>query len=273
MNSDFPVTNHETNYLKYQRQARRTWRAVADGTGRMDTRNPRRCGRKPPRSPMSRHLNMSNSTSEQMIRGKYQGKFLKDSIIKSMTDALVMAKEKGIQTVGVNAEDASRTEMPYLIEYSLAAKEHGADPHPLLRTHWDTMIPSPYMTGCLHSRKRSACRWNCIAITISVWWSPPPSQERRQRLMAVWTPISTTTINGMGERAGNADLISVIPGDQVRPAGSPGNMNSTRAPTCRRLGRSRGTLPTRSVFPFLLTSRASERTLLPMSQASTPTAR
>ncbi len=43
-----------------------------------------------------RHLNMSNSTSEQMKRGKYQGKFLKDSIIKSMTDALDLAKKKGI---------------------------------------------------------------------------------------------------------------------------------------------------------------------------------
>ena len=44
-----------------------------------------------------------------------------------MTDAVDAARAHGAETVGVNAEDASRTDIDYLIRFGLAAKAHGAD--------------------------------------------------------------------------------------------------------------------------------------------------
>ena len=60
--------------------------------------------------PKLRHINISISTSEQMIRGKFGGKKDRSDIITMMLDALKAAKDMGVETVGVNAEDASRTE-------------------------------------------------------------------------------------------------------------------------------------------------------------------
>jgi len=74
-----------------------------------------------------RHLNLSISTSEQMTRGKFQGRKTREDVLCAMTDAVDRARALGAVTVGVNAEDASRTDMPYLTRFAQAAKEHGAD--------------------------------------------------------------------------------------------------------------------------------------------------
>ena len=60
--------------------------------------------------------NLSVSTSEEMIQGKFKGKFSKEQVIRVMSEAVDLAKEKGIRTIGVNAEDASRTDIDYLIK-------------------------------------------------------------------------------------------------------------------------------------------------------------
>ncbi|MBY9006506.1 MAG: hypothetical protein KGD63_07085 [Candidatus Lokiarchaeota archaeon] len=73
------------------------------------------------------HLNLSISTSQQMIQGKFQGNYNEDDNIKMMIDAVNRARDVGIKTIGVNAEDASRTKMGYLIKFSQAAKNAGAD--------------------------------------------------------------------------------------------------------------------------------------------------
>ena len=73
------------------------------------------------------HLNVSISTSEQMTNSKFQGRFSRDDIIKMMIDSVVLAKKKGAVTVGVNAEDASRMDMEFLIKFAMAAKEYGAN--------------------------------------------------------------------------------------------------------------------------------------------------
>ncbi len=62
-----------------------------------------------------------------MIEGKFQGKKDKKDIVAGMTLAVDRAKELGAASIGVNAEDASRTDMGYLIEFAQAAKETGAD--------------------------------------------------------------------------------------------------------------------------------------------------
>src|SRR5690606_40148513 len=49
------------------------------------------------------------------------------AIVREMVSAVRAAKEGGAETVGVNAEDGSRTDDGFLTEFALAAKEAGAD--------------------------------------------------------------------------------------------------------------------------------------------------
>ena len=63
--------------------------------------------------PEIRHLNLSISTSDQMINGKFKGKITKEDVIQEMTDAVDAAKKYGCESIGVNAEDASRTDLTF----------------------------------------------------------------------------------------------------------------------------------------------------------------
>lgn len=51
-------------------------------------------------------LNLSISTSDQMILHKFRGKLNRETVIKEMVEATTYAREQGIKTIGVNAEDA-----------------------------------------------------------------------------------------------------------------------------------------------------------------------
>ena len=73
-----------------------------------------------------RHYNLSISTSDYMIQNKFRGKLDRAAIIREMTAAVRTAKEGGATTIGVNAEDGSRTDDGFLTEFALAAKEAGA---------------------------------------------------------------------------------------------------------------------------------------------------
>jgi len=159
--------------------------------------------------PNIRHLNLSISTSNQMINGKFQGRKKKEDIINDMVEAVDVARALGAETIGVNAEDASRTELNFLIKFGLAAKEHGAD---RLR-YCDTLgYDNPFTT--YETNK-------ALAENIGM----PIEQHCHGDLgMAVANSIAgakgaidggqdayiNTTINGIGERAGNADLVAVI---------------------------------------------------------------
>src|SRR6202035_3114856 len=74
-----------------------------------------------------RHYNLSISTSDQMIAHKFRGRLDRGAIIAEMTAAAAAARDGGAQTVGVNAEDASRTDDGFLLEFALAARDVGAD--------------------------------------------------------------------------------------------------------------------------------------------------
>ena len=76
--------------------------------------------------PGIKHLNFSISTSDQMIQGKFLGAESRDDIVRMMVDAVEAARAHGAQSIGVNAEDASRTQIEFLVRFGLAAKEHGA---------------------------------------------------------------------------------------------------------------------------------------------------
>ena len=157
--------------------------------------------------PNLKHLNLSISTSEQMLRGKLRKG--RDDVIKDMTAAVDAARAMGVESIGVNAEDASRTALDFLIKFGLAAKEHGAD---RLR-YCDTLgYDNPFT---IYETNKA------LAENVGL----PIEQHCHGDLgMAVANSIAgakgtidggqdayiNTTINGIGERAGNADLIAVI---------------------------------------------------------------
>jgi citrate (Re)-synthase len=91
-----------------------------------------------------RHYNVSISTSDQMIAHKFRGKLDRAAIIDEMTAAVAVARAGGAETVGVNAEDGSRTDDGYLLEFALAARE---------------ARPGPAGSGCGRpTRSGSRCR-------------------------------------------------------------------------------------------------------------------
>ncbi len=156
-----------------------------------------------------RDINLSISTSEQMTEGKFQGRKTREDVLQEMVDALRRARELGAGIVGVNAEDASRTDMPFLVRFGRAAKDNGAD---RLR-YCDTLgYDNPFS---IYERVRQ------LAVETGM---PIELHCHNDLGMAVACSLAgakgavdggvdayiNTCVNGIGERAGNADLLSVI---------------------------------------------------------------
>ena len=205
----FPTTKHETRYLKANIELAEMgvlqpirlggWiRAIAEDVEVAFKR-----------VPTIKHLNVSISTSDQMIQGKFQGKKTKQDVINDMTAAVDAAWAAGIESVGVNAEDASRTDLEYLVEFGLAAKEHKAT---RLR-YCDTLgYDNPftiYKTNkALAERVGLPIEQHChgdlgMAVANSLAGAKGTIDGGQDAYI-------NTTINGIGERAGNADLVTVI---------------------------------------------------------------
>jgi isopropylmalate/homocitrate/citramalate synthase len=159
--------------------------------------------------PEIEHLNLSISTSDQMINGKFRGKMTKDDVIKEMMDAVDTAHQLGCKTVGVNAEDASRTEIKYLLKFAEAAKKHGVDRF----RYCDTLgYDNPFTI--YESCKRIASEI-CMPIEVhchgDLGMAVANSLAGAKGAMDAGQDVYiNTTINGIGERAGNADLVATI---------------------------------------------------------------
>lgn len=159
--------------------------------------------------PNIRHLNLSISTSEQMISGKFQGKKTREDIVNEMAEAVDAAWALGAETIGVNAEDASRTDLDFLIKFGLAAKEHGAT---RLR-YCDTLgYDNPF--SIYDAVKRLA---ENVGMPIELHCHGDLGMAAANSIAGAKGAIDggqnayiNTTINGIGERAGNADLVAVI---------------------------------------------------------------
>ncbi len=155
------------------------------------------------------HLNLSISTSQQMINGKFQGKYNKEDVIDMMVAAVRRAEDLGIKTIGVNAEDASRTSMDFLIKFSLAAKKAGADrirycdtlgyENPM-RIHFrcKDLTKATDMPIELHTHNDLG-----MAVACAIMGAKGVLEEGQDAYI-------NTTVNSMGERAGNCDLVSTI---------------------------------------------------------------
>jgi homocitrate synthase NifV len=156
-----------------------------------------------------RHLNLSISTSEQMTRGKFQGRRTREDVLHIMVDALDRAQALGAKTIGVNAEDASRTDMPFLIRFAKAAKEHGADRFRYCDTlGYDDPFTIYDRVKQLATEVGISVELHChndlgMAVACSV-------AGAKAAIDAGVDTYINTCVNGMGERAGNADLLSVI---------------------------------------------------------------
>jgi isopropylmalate/homocitrate/citramalate synthase len=159
--------------------------------------------------PDLKYINISISTSDQMIRGKWSGRYDFQAIIDLMRRALERAGELGFESIGVNAEDASRTSDEHLIAFARAAKELGAervrycdtlgfnDPF----TVYDRIKLLAEETGIdieLHFHNDLGMSIGCSAA------------GAKGALDGGVNAYINTTINGMGERAGNADLVSTV---------------------------------------------------------------
>ncbi|HTE67394.1 MAG TPA: hypothetical protein VK942_01335 [Actinomycetes bacterium] len=155
------------------------------------------------------HLNLSISTSDQMIRNKLRGKLDRTAVLEQMAAATRTAKAAGVVTVGVNAEDGSRTDDGYLAEFAIAAREAGAD-----RVRYCDTIG-----GDTPWRIRE--RFASLAATVGI---PVETHCHNDLGLAVANSVAgalgdldagqdawvNTCVNGIGERAGNADLLSCI---------------------------------------------------------------
>ena len=205
----FPTLKHEVNYINANLELGKAgamkrihlegWcRAIPDDI-KLSFKN----------CPDLRHLNVSMSTSDIMLSGKFQGKKTWKDILNGVKEAIKLAKELGAETVGVNAEDASRTDLDRLIEFALAGKEAGADRF----RYCDTLGADDPITiyeriKALSFATKFPIEMHChndlgMAEAVSV-------AGAQGAIEAGVDAYINTTLNGYGERAGNCDLVSTI---------------------------------------------------------------
>ena len=126
-----------------------------------------------------------------------------------MVDALESARELGYKTVAVNAEDASRTPLDDLVEFCTAARDHGA-----ARVRYcDTLgYDDPFTIydriKVLADEVGMDIELHChndlgMAVACSV-------AGAKAAIDGGVDAYINTTVNGIGERAGNADLVSCL---------------------------------------------------------------
>ncbi len=205
----FPMTKHEVNYLNANLELAKMgvlsplrlsgWIRATKGDVEQAFKN----------VPSLQYLNLSISTSDQMIVNKFQGKLDHKAVINEMIEAAKLAKQLGALAIGVNAEDASRTKLEYLIEFSQAAKAAGAD---RLR-YCDTLgHDSPFT---IYERIRKLAE--AVKIPIEIHCHNDLGMVVANSVAGAKAAIDggvdtyiNTCVNGMGERAGNADLVSCI---------------------------------------------------------------
>lgn len=205
----FPTTQHEINYLNgnlelvergvISRTRLSGWMRGIAADVELSFKN----------VPKLKYINLSQSTSDQMINGKYLGKKTPQDIINMTCEAVECAKSLGAIDIGVNAEDASRSDVEFLIKYANEAKKCGAkrfrycdtlgyeDPQTtyerIYKIAKETEMPIE-----MHFHNDLG-----MAVACSVMGA-------RAAVDAGVDAYINTAINGMGERAGNADLVSCL---------------------------------------------------------------
>ncbi|MDD4941468.1 MAG: homocitrate synthase [Candidatus Omnitrophica bacterium] len=205
----FPITRHETNYLNANLELASMGglSPIRLGGWLRATQSDVKLAFK--MVPKLKHVNLSISTSDQMIVHKFKGKLDHASIIGEMAEAVHAARDLGAEGIGVNAEDASRTRIEYLIEFGLAAKKAGAERLRYCDTlGCDTPFSIYERIKQLVEAVRMPVEVHChndlgLVVANSICGAMAVND-------AGFDAYINTCVNGMGERAGNADLVSVI---------------------------------------------------------------
>jgi len=144
---------------------------------------------------------VSISTSD--IHIKYKLRSSRESVVESMVKAVEFAKREGLY-VSVNAEDASRSDMAFLIEFARAAKQAGAD---RLR-YCDTVgILDPFNTM---ENVRAILKEVDIEIEMHTHNDFGMATANTLAGMLAGANHLGVTMIGLGERAGNAALEEVV---------------------------------------------------------------
>lgn len=144
---------------------------------------------------------ISISTSD--IHIKHKLKKSREWVIENMVKAVEFAKKHGLY-VSANAEDASRSDMDFLIEYAKAVKEAGAD---RLR-YCDTVgILEPFTTYENIKKLHEA-----VDIEIEMHTHDDFGMATANALAGIKAGANYVgvTVLGLGERAGNAPLEEVV---------------------------------------------------------------
>ena len=159
--------------------------------------------------PNIKHLALSISTSDQMIEGKFKGKKDRDDVIQMMNEAVDAARAHGAESISVNAEDAPRTDLNYLIEFAIAGREHGADRFRYCDTlGYDNPFTIYDTAKRLAEEVKTPIELHChgdlgMAVANSLAGAKGVIDGGQDAYI-------NTTINAIGERAGNADLVATV---------------------------------------------------------------
>lgn len=203
----FPTTRHETNYLNANLELAEMgviapirlsgWLRATKSDVELAYKL----------VPKLKYLNLSISTSDQMLKAKLNK--TRDEVIKMMVEAVQAAKSFGATGIGINAEDASRTDLDFLVDFALAGKEAGAERFRYCDTlGYDSPFTIYERIRYIAEKTRMPIELHChndlgMAVANSV-------AGAKAAIDAGVDAYINTTINGVGERAGNADLVSVI---------------------------------------------------------------
>lgn len=205
----FPTTRHESNYLRANLKLQQIGVLQPIHLGGWLRATVEDVEKTFELVPQIKDLNLSISTSRQMIDGKFLRKKTEDDILLMAIESIEAARARGARTVGINAEDASRTDIDYLLRFGRAAKEHGADRF----RYCDTLgydNPFSIYEACKHLAQdlKMPIELHChgdlgMAVANSVSGAMGVIDGGQDAYI-------NTTVNGIGERAGNADLVAVV---------------------------------------------------------------
>lgn len=203
----FPTTRHETNYLNANLELAEMgviapirlsgWLRATKSDVELAYKL----------VPKLKYLNLSISTSDQMLKAKLNK--TREEVIQMMVEAVQAAKSFGAIGIGINAEDASRTDLDFLVDFALAGKEAGAERFRYCDTlGYDSPFTIYERIKYIAEKTKMPIELHChndlgMAVANSV-------AGAKAAIDAGVDAYINTTINGVGERAGNADLVSVI---------------------------------------------------------------
>lgn len=144
---------------------------------------------------------ISISTSDIHIKHKLQKS--REWVLESMVKAVEFAKKEGMY-ISVNAEDASRTDIDFLIKFTKTAKAAGAD-----RIRFcDTIgILDPFETYSVVKELKDATGEAIEMHTHNDFGMATSNALAGLKAGASFVGV---TVNGLGERAGNAALEEVV---------------------------------------------------------------